>query len=110
MKKLFLFFLPVFLVACTNEIEVQTKPTEIKWIQPADPTPVLMNPPTWRVVTEQNVNQVLAEIGKNGNDKATAVMISTQDYQKLMIDLADLKRYIEQQKAVIIYYKNITKN
>lgn len=110
MKKILMFFLPILLVGCTDEIEIQTKPTEIKWIQPADPTPVQMSAPTWRVVTEQNVNQVLAEIGSTGGDKATAIMITTQDYQKLMIDFADLKRYIEQQKAVIIYYKNITKN
>ena len=62
------------------------------------------------MVTEQNATQVLADLGKENNGKFTVIVLSTQDYQKLMVDLADIKRYMEQQKAIIVYYKNITTN
>ena len=101
----------LFLSACsTRELEIITKPAEIKWTQPADPAPVKLEKPTWRIVTEQNAAQALADIRKENNGKFTVIVLGTQDYQKLMVDLADIKRYIEQQKAVIVYYKNITKN
>lgn len=110
MKLLMILSLMLFTVACTSELEVQTKPTQIKWTQPADPAPVKLEKPTWRIITEQNAQQALAEISKENNGKFTVIVLSTQDYQKLMVDLADIKRYIEQQKAVIVYYKNITTN
>ena len=110
MKWLAILSLAILATACTTDLEVQTKPTEIKWTQPADPTPVKLEKPTWRLVTEQNATQVLADLGKENNGKFTVIVLSTQDYQKLMVDLADIKRYMEQQKAIIVYYKNITTN
>ena len=111
MKYLYLIILTLFVSACgTQELEIKTKPTEIKWTQPADPAPVKLEKPTWRIITEQNAQQALAELAKENNGKFTVIVLSTTDYQKLMVDLADIKRYMEQQKAVIVYYKNITKN
>jgi len=105
------YFIPLLLLlaACgTRELEVVTKPADIKWTQPVDPPPVKLEKPTWRILTEQNAAQVLAELGKENDGKFTVLILSTQDYQKLMVDLADIKRYIEQQRALVVYYKNIT--
>ena len=111
MKWLGLILLALSVAACgTRELEISTKPTEIKWTQPADPAPVKLEKPTWRLVTEENATQAIVDISKQNNGKFTVILLTTQDYQKIMVDLADIKRYIEQQKAVIVYYKNITKN
>lgn len=111
MKWIYLSLIALSITACgTRELEIVTKPTEIKWTQPADPSPVKLDPPNWRIITEQNAAQVLADLKKENNGMFTIVFLTTQDYQKLMVDLADIKRYIDQQKAIIIYYKNITKN
>ena len=111
MKWFILFLTVASITACgTREIEISTKPTEIKWTQPADPAPVKLEKPTWRIVTEQNATQVIEQLSKENDGKFTIILLTTQDYQKLMVDLADIKRYMEQQKSVIVYYKNITKN
>lgn len=111
MKWFLLALIAASVSACgTREIEINTKPTEIKWTQPVDPTPVKLEKPTWRIITEQNAKEVLDTLSKDNNGKFTVILLTTQDYQKLMVDLADIKRYMEQQKAIVLYYKNITKN
>ena len=41
---------------------------------------------------------------KNGGDAYVA--ISIKDYENLSKNFAELRRYIEQQKAIIVYYEN----
>ena len=44
---------------------------------------------------------------KNGGDAYVA--ISIKDYENLSKNFAELRRYIEQQKAIIVYYENAVK-
>ena len=44
---------------------------------------------------------------KNGGDSYVA--ISIKDYENLSDNFAELKRYIEQQKAIIVYYEKAVK-
>ena len=63
MKYFILFLTAVVLAGCgTREIEIDTKPTEIKWTQPADASPVKLEKPTWRLITEQNAKQAIDEL------------------------------------------------
>ena len=41
---------------------------------------------------------------KNGADSYIA--ISVKDYENLALNFAELRRYIEQQKQIIVYYEN----
>ena len=44
---------------------------------------------------------------KNGGDSYVA--ISIKDYENLSDNFAELRRYIEQQKAIILYYEKAVK-
>mgnify|MGYP003323469286 FL=1 len=37
------------------------------------------------------------------------VVLSMKDYENLAINIADLRRYIEQQTEIIVYYENTVK-
>jgi len=37
------------------------------------------------------------------------VVLSMKDYENLAINIADLRRYIEQQTEIIVYYENAVK-
>jgi hypothetical protein len=37
------------------------------------------------------------------------VVLSMKDYENLAINIADLRRYIEQQKEIIVYYEDAVK-
>jgi hypothetical protein len=60
------------------------------------------------VVTEDNYEEFLADFqAKNG--KTAYIAISVKDYENLSLNFAELRRYIEQQKQIIVYYEEAVK-
>ena len=57
------------------------------------------------VVNEDNFDEFIEEYrAKNGGD--ARIVISVKDYENLSLNFAELRRYIEQQKEIIVYYEN----
>lgn len=57
------------------------------------------------VVNKDNYDEFVEEYArKNGNDAYIA--ISIKDYENLSLNFAELRRYIEQQKQIILYYED----
>ena len=99
------------LTACasTNNITVTAKPIEIDIAKTADPAEVRMQPVTFKVVTKDTVDSFIQTMSKTqGTNTPVFIAITTKDYENLSLNLADLRRYIEQQQAVIVYYRNLT--
>lgn len=97
--------------ASTRKIDVVSTPTEYQIYQPARPAPVSLNNVKFRVVTKENLDQFIAEQSKKqGNSNPVFVVISTKDYEALSLNLAELKRYIDQQKEIIVYYEGATRS
>ena len=73
------------------------------------PKPVQMNDIKIYVVSpEENLEEFKKEFeAKNGADAYIA--ISIKDYENLSNNFAELRRYIEQQKAIIVYYEEAVK-
>ena len=73
------------------------------------PKPVSMNDIKIYVVSpEENFEEFKKEFeAKNGGDAYVA--ISIKDYENLSKNFSELRRYIEQQKAIIVYYENAVK-
>ncbi len=87
------------------EIKVVTKIEKtVVPIQPM-PKPVQMNDIKIYVVSpSENFEEFKKEFeAKNGGDSYVA--ISIKDYENLSKNFAELRRYIEQQKAIILYYE-----
>ena len=59
----------------------------------------------WYVVTEENFAEFKKRFLKENGDPLVAYVISVKDYETLAIDMAEIKRYIDQQKHIIIYYE-----
>ena len=71
----------------------------------AQPKPVKLNDVKIYVVSKENYEEFVKEFeAKNGADADIA--ISVKDYENLSLNFAELRRYIEQQKQIIIYYEN----
>lgn len=61
------------------------------------------------VSPSENFEQFMEEFKKkNGTDSYVA--ISVKDYENLSKNFAELSRYIEQQKQIIIYYEKAVTN
>lgn len=68
------------------------------------PKPVTMPNMQWYVVSDKNLNEFLDKI-KADNGSVTFMAITPSGYENLSLGVADLRRYILQQKQIIAYYE-----
>ena len=69
----------------------------------ARPKPLRLIDTRVRVVTKNNLDEFLQEFEEQYGDVAFTVL-SMKDYENLAMNIADLKRFIEQQDEIIVYY------
>ena len=74
----------------------------------ARPKPLQLTDTQVRVVTKQNLEIFLEEYEKQYGEVAF-VVISMQDYENLALNIAELRRYINQQIEIIVYYEEAVK-
>ena len=91
-----------------KEIVVQT--VEVQKIVPIQPQPkpVDMIDVKFYVVTEENYEEFKEKFMKTNNDYVFYA-VSVHDYENLAFNMAELYRYIRQQKEIIIYYEKAVK-
>jgi hypothetical protein len=90
--------------------KVVTKTEYIKpniQVQP-HPRPVTMRDVKFYVVTEANFEQFKKDFNKD-NGQFVFVAMSVKDYEDLSLNLADIRRYLQQQKQIIVYYEKAVK-
>ena len=93
-----------------TQIEVQTVEVERNIPKQNRPQPITMNTTMkWWVVTEENFKEFKEKFQKENGDPLVAYVLSVRDYETLAINMAEIKRYIEQQKQIIIYYEEAIK-
>tara|TARA_Y100001972_G_C7539225_1_gene271424 strand:- start:14 stop:268 length:255 start_codon:yes stop_codon:yes gene_type:complete len=68
------------------------------------PKPVQLTDTRVRVVNEQNLDQFIKEF-KQQYGEVAIVVLSMRDYENLALNIADIRRYINQQTQIIIYYE-----
>ena len=88
------------------EIEIIVKPVEVQKIIPIQPQPkpVDMIDVKFYVVTEENYEEFKEKFMKTNNDYVFYA-VSVHDYENLAFNMAELYRYIRQQKEIMIYYE-----
>ena len=70
----------------------------------ARPKPLQLNDTRVFVVTKDNYDDFKKEFTEIYGDFAF-VALSMKDYENLVLNVADIKRYLEQQKEIIVYYE-----
>ena len=68
------------------------------------PRPITMTDVNWYVVTTDNIEEFEARF-ENENSDLVFFALSVPHYQNLSVNLSDIRRYIEQQQAIILYYE-----
>jgi hypothetical protein len=93
----------------TKQVEVITKPIERQIVQPILPRAVDLKEPMWYVVSEKNIDEFLAQIEKEQGNVVFFAM-SVPDYELMAYNMQELKRYINELKEVVVYYRKVTTN
>ena len=83
---------------------------ETKYVEkniPIQPRPkgLKFNDVKWYVVTPDTIGSLVPMFEKQLGEKWAFFVISVKDYENLALNMADIKRYLEQQKEIIIYYE-----
>jgi len=94
----------------TPEPQIVTVTNTVKTTVPivAHPKGVQLNDVKIYVVSKENYDEFIKDFeAKNGGDAYIA--ISVKDYENLSLNFAELRRYIEQQKQIILYYEEAVK-
>ena len=92
------------------EVEIVTKIEKVYVPIQARPAPVNLTDVKIYVVTAENYDTFIQEFTEK-NGELVYVAISIKDYENLSLNVADLRRYINQQKEIIVYYEeNLSEN
>ena len=70
----------------------------------ARPKPLQLNDTRVFVVTKDNYEEFVKEFTETYGELAF-VALSMKDYENLALNIADIKRYLEQQNEIILYYE-----
>ena len=77
------------------------------------PAPAVQQPVNWIVITKDNAAEKIAELERSQGVVALFAL-TPQGYQNLSINVAELRRYIQQQNAVLAavreYYETPVQN
>ena len=68
------------------------------------PTPVSLYDLDFYAVTEENLDEFLERFEKENGD-IVFFAISVPDYENISLNMGELRRFIEQQKSIILYYE-----
>jgi superfamily II DNA helicase RecQ len=110
LKKTLLVSSLFLLTACASDekIIVQTDIIQTEIPTQARPKGVSLSNVRFYVVTKENLNEFLKNFEKE-NDDTVFYAMSVKDYEKMALNIADLRRYINQQDKLILYYEKAVK-
>jgi hypothetical protein len=110
-SKLFpaLLLLPLLSSGCTSfkeilPVEIKTVEVERKIPTQNRPRPVALSNIHFYVVTEDTFAAFKKRFTKENGD-LLFYALSVRDYETLALNMAELKRFLEQQKQLIVYYE-----
>jgi hypothetical protein len=108
-----LLLLPLLSSGCSSfkkvlPLEIRTVEVERKIPVQNRPRPVTLNNIHFYVVTEDTFKQFKARFEKENGD-FLFYALSVRDYETLALNMAELKRFLRQQKEIIVYYEKAVK-
>ena len=108
-KKLVILLSTITLAGCSGlipEAEIKTVTKVEKIVVPvvARPKPLRLTDTRVFVVTKDNYDEFVKEFTEIYGELAY-VAISMKDYENLALNIAEMRRFLNQQKQIIIYYE-----
>jgi hypothetical protein len=106
MKVLTLLILVITLSGCSlfsRNITVDAEVEKIPFIHPSSPNKMFLQEVKWTVMNKERLQEVLDSLGPDEN--VAMFVLTSKGYENLSENMAEVTRYIKDQKAVIVYYR-----
>ena len=93
----------LLITACARPLTVNTTVAAASVAVPPQPRPVEIQPVNIQVVTLSNLAELQAQFR---TDPQTVLLVMTvSDYEALVNNVGDIRRFVQQQSALISYYQ-----
>jgi hypothetical protein len=91
-------------------IKTVTKVVPLEIYQPPLPTEITLSEVDFFVITENNLEEQIERLEKLQGGSFVIFAMTPQTYENMAYNLQEIRRYIGQQKEIIIYYREATQD
>lgn len=91
-------------------VKVVTEQVPLTIYQPPMPQEIQLEDVRWFVITEENLESQITELEKLQGNNFVVFAITPQDYENMAYNLQELRRFVREQKEIILYYKKATQS
>jgi len=85
-------------------VEVQTKTVERTRLNLSDPSPLKLDPVKWVLITPENAETIWEDLKEKKVD-LVLFALTDEGYEQLAVTMLEIRQYIEQQRAILIRYR-----
>ena len=89
-----------------ERVVVQSVEVDRKIPLQSNPKPVTLGDAKYYVVTADNWDEFIATYKKENGDPWVFYAMSVRGYETMALNVAEVARYLQQQKSIIVYYEN----
>ena len=89
---------------CASSIDVQTTPVPRTPLNIQNAPPLNLRSVEWIVVTPQNIDSVWQKL-RDRNVDLVLFAVTDKGYEKLSLNLLDIRQFIDTQKQIIVKYR-----
>ena len=114
LKTILLISTLLLISGCASFGSKEPTPVEIRTVEvptpithPTLPRPIDLKDPQWFVVSDSNIDTFLEDIKKRNNGQVVFVAMTVKDYELMAYNMQEIRRYINQTKEVILYYRTL---
>lgn len=90
------------------EVTIVTEQVAVEIYQPPLPQEIRLEDVKWFVLTEDNLEEKWEEIRRFQGGDVVVFGMTPMAYENMAYNLQELRRYIRQQKEIILYYRAAT--
>ena len=106
-KILLIVLISSLFIGCSQrvqEVEISTVPTEKTALNLSEPAQLKLKPVKWFIITPENSKEIWDKMKKENLD-LVIFGLSDNGYQNLSINMAEIRKYLLEQKDIINSYK-----
>ena len=89
-------------------VKVITEEVRLDIYQPPLPNEIRLEDVQWVIITQQNYEESVAKVEKLLGGPFVVMALTPLGYESMAYNLQEIRRYIRQQKEIILYYRKAT--
>lgn len=92
------------------EVQIVTKTIPLRIYQPPLPNEIRLENVKFFVITKDNLDEQISRVESILGDDFVVFALTPQSYENMAYNLQEIRRYVLQQKEIILYYREATKS